>query len=480
MPLTAEAPRAAGHLPIAGHIPQWRKDPVKLITEAASQGDVVRLGLPGRTYLITHPAHVKHVLQDNNQNYTKGWVFDRIKPYWGDSLLTADGDTWKQQRRRVQPSFKREHTAGFAPIITRRTEEMLERWESTAAAGEPLAMYHEMTQLALVIIGDVLFGVDLWADVPEMAGAAQTALAVLKKRVAALAPLPLWVPTPDNRRFNGAMRLMHQHISGMIAKAQQDGDAHRSFLTMLMEARDTETGARMSERQLHEETLGMLQQGHDTVGETLAWTWYLLSQNPEAERTLRDEVARVIGDRTPTLSDLQRLPYANMVLQESMRLFPPVWVIPRDATNEDRIGGYRIPAGSTILLCPYVTHRREEFWDNPEAFDPLRFLPERSKDRPRHAYYPFGGGPRLCMGADMATMEMMLILAMVVQRFRVRVAAGHREEPECILDMLPRHRVPATLERQPRVATADLAAAGAFAAAHASPAHAAVGRCPFH
>lgn len=480
MPHAADAPHAPGHVPIAGHIPQWQKDPVKLITSAATQGDVVRLGLPGRTYLVTHPAGVKHVLQDNNQNYTKGWVFDRIRPYWGESLLTAEGDTWKQQRRRVQPSFKREHTSSFAPIVTRRTEEMLARWDRTAAAsGDPVAIYHEMTQLALVIIGDVLFGIDLWTDAPEMAGAAQTALAVLKKRVAALAPLPLWVPTPDNRRFNEAMRLLNEHIDVMIARAQQDGASRRSFLTMLMDARD-ENGEKMSDRQLHEEILGMLQQGHDTVGETLAWTWYLLSRNPDAERTMREEVAQVLGDRMPVLADLPNLPYTHLVLQESMRLYPPVWVIPRDATNDDVIGGYRVPAGSTILLSPYVTHRRPEFWDNPEAFDPLRFLPERSKTRPRHAYFPFGGGPRLCMGADMATMEMALIMAMVMQRYRVQVAPGHREEPECILDMVPRHRVPATLERAPRIAPVAMPEpAYAFAGGHAS-ASPGVARCPFH
>ena len=181
-------PRAPGRLPIAGHILQWRADPVKLLTEAARQGDVVRLALPGETYFLSHPKHVKHVLQDNHQNYCKGWVFDRIKPYWGESLLTADGDTWRQQRRRVQPSFKREHTVAFAPIVTARTAEMLARWETVAASGQALALYNEMTELALVIIGDVLFGVDLWADAAEMARAAQSALAVLKKRVAALAP----------------------------------------------------------------------------------------------------------------------------------------------------------------------------------------------------------------------------------------------------------------------------------------------------
>lgn len=443
-----EAPRAPAALPIAGHFLQWRADPVKLLSEAARQGDVVRLALPGATYLLSHPKHVKHVLQDNHQNYCKGWVFDRIKPYWGESLLTADGDTWRQQRRRVQPSFKREHTAEMAPIVTARTAEMLARWETIASSGREVALYNEMTELALVIIGDVLFGVDLWADAADMASAAQSALAVLKKRVAALAPLPLWVPTSDNRRFNGAMRLLNDRISEMVERKQHSGGDGRSFLAMLMAARDTETGAAMTDKQLHEEILGMLQQGHDTVGESLAWTWYLLSLHPEVERRLHLEISQVVGDRLPVIADLPRLHYAHMILQESLRVYPPVWVIPRDAINDDQIGGYRIRAGSTILLSPYLTHRHPGFWENPEAFDPERFLPARSADRPRHAYFPFGGGPRLCMGVDMAMMEMMLIMVMVAQKYRIHLVSYHREEADCVLDMIPRHRVRATLQRQ--------------------------------
>jgi cytochrome P450 len=464
-----KAPWAPGRQPIAGHIFRWRADPVALLSGAAREGDVVRLSLMGDTFLITHPAHVKHVLQDNNKNYVKGWVFDRIRPYWGESLLTAEGDVWMQQRRRVQPSFKREHTMSFAPIVTTRTAEMLARWETMASSQQELPLYQEMTELALVIIGDALFGMDLWTDASEMARAAQSALAVLKKRVAALAPLPLWVPTGDNRRFNGAMRLLNDRISSIIEQRRlAEGDG-LNFLTMLMAARDTETGAAMTERQLHEEILGMLQQGHDTVGESLAWTWYLLSLHPEIERKLHLEIAAVIGDRVPVVADLARLPYATMIVQESLRVYPPVWVIPRDAINDDEIGGHRIRAGSTILLSPYLTHRRPEFWENPEAFDPDRFLSERQAERPRYSYFPFGGGPRLCMGVDMAMMEMLLIMVMVVQRYRLHLRWGHREEPECVLDMIPRNHVRATLHKRqplsgPRV--------------HADAAAAPVERCP--
>src|SRR5688572_12773340 len=384
-PASRPAPRAPARLPIVGHIPQWRRDPVKLLTDAGRQGDVVRLELPGATYFLSHPRHVKHVLQDNHQNYVKGWVFDRLKPYWGESLLTADGDTWRQQRRRVQPSFKREHTMDFAPIITSRTAEMLTRWDTIAASRQELSLYNEMTELALVIIGDILFGVDLWADAAEMAKAAQSALAVLKKRVAALSPLPLWMPTSDNRRFNGAMRMLNDRISEIVDRKKKAGEYGRGFLAMLMAACDAETGTRMTDRQLHEEVLGMLQQGHDTVGESLAWTWYLLSLHPEVERKLHQEISQVVGHRVPTVADIPKLPYTTMVLQESLRVYPPVWVIPRDAINDDENGGYHIPAGATILLSPYITHRHADFWENPEAFDPERFLHDSMSGQPRHA-----------------------------------------------------------------------------------------------
>jgi cytochrome P450 len=267
--------------------------------------------------------------------------------------------------------------------------------------------------------------------------------------VAALAPLPLWIPTRDNRRFNQAMRTLNEGVSHIVEQNRRSGNPGANFLAMLMEARDAETGECMSDLQLHEEAIGMLQQGHDTIGEALAWIWYLLSLHPEVAQKLYLEVTNVLADRAPVVGDLERLEYGHMIVQEALRLVPPVWIIPRDAIADDEVGGHRIPAGSTVLLCPYLTHRHPGFWENPEAFDPERFLPERCKGRPRHAYFPFGGGPRLCMGVDMAIMETLLIMAMIVQKYRLHLVSYHREEPECVLDMIPRYGVRVTVERQP-------------------------------
>ena len=340
-------PRAPGGLPIAGHILQWRADPVKLLDGRGAAGRRGPARLPGATYFLNHPRHVKHVLQDNHQNYCKGWVFDRIKPYWGESLLTADGDTWRQQRRRVQPSFKREHTAASRRSSRAAPPRCSPAGRRSAASGQPLSLYNEMTELALVIIGDVLFGVDLWADAAEMAKAAQSALAVLKKRVAALAPLPLWIPTSDNRRFNGAMRMLNDRISrDRRAQTARRQTTARSFLAMLMTARDAETGAAMTDKQLHEEILGMLQQGHDTVGESLAWTWYLLSLHPEVERKLHREIARgasAIAFRS--LADLPQLHYAHMILQESLRCIRRSGSSRATRSTTTRLAAIAFPAG---------------------------------------------------------------------------------------------------------------------------------------
>ncbi len=234
-------------------------------------------------------------------------------------------------------------------------------------------MHDEMTRLALVIIGDVLFGLDLWTDVPEMSGAAQTALAVLKQRVAALVPLPLWIPTADNRRFNRAMRVLHRYIDDILDRTRDAGDQAPGFLKMLIEARDPDGGSPMTGRQLHEEMLGMLQQGHDTVGEALAWVWYLLSLHPEVERRLHDEVCRTIGNRVPVAADLPELTYAHMVLQEAMRLYPPVWVIPRDA----------IERGPHRLVPAFLPARRSCSARTSRIGIPMSGTTPRRSTRPR-------------------------------------------------------------------------------------------------
>jgi cytochrome P450 len=441
------APGPAG-LPVIGHLHLWRKDPVKLMLEAARHGDVVRIDLVQPIHVLIHPDHVKHVLQDHHANYQKGWAFARLRPYWGEGLMTSEGEFWLRQRRLAQPAFRRDLVAGFAPIMVRRTQEMLDRWQPYVGSGRPLNLLDEFTRLTLGIIGETLFGIDLDQDAAAFGRAAQEAIRVVMDRTASLVVLPLALPLPSHRRFRSAMATVDGLLYRLIAEKRRADGGGRDLLSLLIAARDEETGAQMSDQQLRDEGVTMLQNGHDALAEMLAWTWYALSRFPAIERRLHAEVRAALDDRAPTVDDLAKLPYTNMVLQESLRLYPPAWLMPRQAIQADRIGGHEIPAGGSVLLSPFLTQRDPRFWRNPEGFDPERFEPERMEKRPRFAYFPFGGGPRLCIGKDFAMIEANLITAMVARRYRLDLVSGHQEDYECQVDLRPRYGVPVTVHQQ--------------------------------
>jgi cytochrome P450 len=257
---------------------------------------------------------------------------------------------------------------------------------------------------------------------------------------------PIVIPTPANRRGGKAIAKLDRIVTRIIDNRRRSGEERNDLLAMLLAARDAETNAAMDDRQLRDEMVTFLVAGHETTAVALSWTWYLLSQNPDAERRLHAEVDEVLGDRLPTVDDLKDLPYTRMVLEESMRLYPPVWATSREPYEDDEVGGVRLPAGTTVTLSQYVTHRDPAFWPEPERFDPERFNPERSAERPEYAYFPFGGGPRRCVGQQFAMMEGQIALAMISRRLRLRLVPGHPVEPDPILTLRPRHGVAVTLQ----------------------------------
>lgn len=433
---TKEPPFLRGN-PFFGSAFEMRRDPLQLLTETRCRyGDFVRFRLgPYRIYLLSHPDYVAHVLQKNPRNYLKDG-YEHIEIV-GNGLLASEGDFWRRQRRVAQPAFHRERLAEMAKTMTDAAEKMLECWEARTTK-EPLDVDAEMSRLTLEIVGRTLFGADVGDDAGGVGGSLASVLNLGFQRTGRFAPIPLGVPTPNNRRYRTAVQHLNGVVDRLISARRISGGGRGDLLDMLLEARDPDTGESMSERQLRDEVMTILTAGYETTARALSWTWFLIDANPHVREKLERELD-VLDGRTPRLVDLDRLTYAKMVVQESMRLYPPVWGLSRLVAADDEVGEYRIPKGSRVVISPYVTHRHPDFWNEPETFDPERFTPERSAGRPRYAYFPFSGGPRQCIGNNFATMEATLILVTIAQRYRLALVPGHPVEPEPSFTLRSRH-----------------------------------------
>ena len=411
-------------------------------------GDFVRVRFllwPG--YLLYHPDYIKHVLHDQHRNYDKqSPLMNAFKPFFGNGLFTNNGESWLHQRRLMQPAFHHKRLAHFGTVMTDATLAMLQRWQK--AGSQPLDIPLEMKLLTLRVAGLTLFNLDLSNDADIVGRTFNKLIPPLTKY--AMVPFPpLWVPTPGNRHLQAELKTLDQLVYTMISeRRKQLSDAVMEtgdLLSVLLLTRDEETGEGMSDLQVRDEVMTLLLGGHETTASTLVWTWYLLAEHPEVEQRLHEEVDHVLNGQLPTVERLGDLPYTRNVLQEAMRLYPAAYFIIRHAIAEDEIGGYPVQANGLIFLMAHVIHRHPAFWEEPERFDPDRFTPERSANRPRYAYIPFGGGPRLCIGNGLAMMEAQLVLATVAQRYSLRVVPGHPVEPEVLLTPRPRHGLPMTL-----------------------------------
>lgn len=438
--------------PLWGSMRDFQRDSLAFIRDVTVYGDVVRYRMATMWwYQINHPDGVRRILQENNRNYPKSSLTHSIlKPLIGEGLFTSEGETWLRQRRLMQPSFHRRSITAFGALMSETTLAMLDRWEPKAASGATVDVSAEMTRLALDVVTAALFHAHL-GDEPEVIA---RAIGVLVEEVNYRYQVPFYppmsVPTARNRRLKAARETLDRAVYRIIEERRRDGGGE-DLLSLLMHARDEETGEVMSDRQLRDEVITLLIAGHETTANTLSWSFYLLASHPEAERRLREESEGALGTgaarRPPSLADLSLLPFARMVLDEAMRLYPPAWITDRQATSEDSVSGHRIPAGTTVVICPYVLHRHPDLWTQPDAFDPYRFSPERSAGRPRYAYFPFGGGPRQCIGRDMALAEAHLILTTVTQRFRLRLAGGAPVVPQPLVTLRPRDGLPMILEK---------------------------------
>lgn len=417
---------------IAGNIREYARDQLGFLTWCAREyGDVVWLRffhVP--VLLLNHPDHIEYVLVRNNRGFVKDRAEKSGLRFLGQGLLTSEGDFWRRQRRLAQPAFHRERIQAYSETMVDSTERMLETWRD----GETREMSGEMSRLTLEVVAKTLFGTMSTREREEV-GAAITV--VLDRFVGGvLFKVPEKIPTPANLRFRRALRRLENVIYAIIRRRRDSGEDTGDLLSMLLAVRDEETGEGMTDRQLRDEVMTILLAGHETTALNLAWTFYLLASCPEAEAKLLAELEDVLGGRAPEAGDLHRLRYADAVIKESLRLYPPAWGFGREALEEFEVGGYRVPAGTQVIFSQWVTHRDERFFEDAAVFRPERWLDGSTKDLPRYAYFPFGGGPRLCIGRSFATLEAVLLLTTIARGFSLR-RVGEPVVPRPSLSLRP-------------------------------------------
>ncbi|TAE25993.1 MAG: cytochrome P450 [Cytophagales bacterium] len=433
--------------PIVGNTPAFARDPLGTFSRLAQQYDrVVKISLGGRDqYVAFRPEDVKHVFQENNRNYVRSPALRLLKVFLGEGLLTSDGDFWRRQRRLAQPAFHRQKLAILAQTMVTESADWMAELKHLDHT-KPVNMSLALTDVTMRIVCKTLFGTDVsgTGQLEGLSWALDTSNYLANKLVLMPVRVPLSWPTPDNNKRRRASELVDTLIYGFIANRRQTGESRDDLLDMLLNAVDEETGAGMSDKQLRDECITLFSAGHETTAVSMAWTLHLLATHPEIQARVRAEALEHLGDDTtgtPTLEQFRSLTYTLQVVQESMRLYPPAWALSRMAVDDDQLGPYRIPAGKTVLVAPYLLHRDPRQWEDPNRFDPDRFAPGRDKERHPYAYMPFGGGPRLCIGNQFALMEMQILLGLFARTFAVRSVSGEGVEPQPLITLRPKKPV---------------------------------------
>ncbi|MDX2031813.1 MAG: cytochrome P450 [Blastocatellia bacterium] len=415
-----------------------RRDRIGFLTGLMREyGEIVHFKLgPVPVYLLSNPEHIRDVLITNNRQFMKGEGLQRAKRLLGEGLLTSEGEFHLRQRRLAQPAFHRQRIAGYGDTMVDYARQMREDWQPN----ETRDIAREMMRLTLAIAGKTLFGTDVIKEADEIGAALSTTMEAFNRLTLPFSHLIEKLPLPSIRRFEQAKERLDATIYRIIEERRASGEDKGDLLSMLIQARDTEgDGTGMTDLQLRDEAMTIFLAGHETTANALTWTWYLLSQNPAAEARFHEEIDQVLAGRLPTAEDYPRLKYAERVFAESMRLYPPAWIIGRRALSDYAIDGYAIPAGSILLMSQYVMHHHPAYFPDPDRFDPDRWTPEAKEARPQFSYFPFGGGPRLCIGEQFAWMEGVLVLAVIAQRWRPRLAPGHPVAMQPLVTLRPKH-----------------------------------------
>lgn len=410
-----------------GSVLEQLRDPLGLLLRGREHfGDVVRfkMGPGGTVILLNHPEHVKHVLVSHPQNYVKP---SRPPALLGQGLFTSRGDFWKRQRRMMQSAFHRERLVCLVDRSVEGTQAMLTRLEAHARAGTPFDAEREMTRVLRSILGHNIFSTDITALSPQLHEAFDAVMASRSKKISLWAMLPL--PRPGRRRAQLGTEQLDEAVYALIRKRLKEPGPEEDLLAGMIPARDTQ-GEPMTETQLRDEAMTLLIAGHEATVSALTWVWYLLDRHPDVAARVRAELDTVLGGAAPTARTISQLPYCRQVFLETMRLYPPAWVIGREVQQADSLGGYTLPAGATVVCSPYVMHRHPAYWEEPERFLPERFAPEQRGAQTRYTYFPFGGGQRMCIGDSLAEVHALVVMAAVLSRYQFQVEPGFRVELE--------------------------------------------------
>lgn len=424
--------------PLTGNLLDYTRDHLVFLTRCAREyGDVVGLRFVNvPVYLLNHPDHVEYVLVRNNRNFIKSRGERISLGFLGNGLLTSEGSFWRRQRRLAQPAFYRERIAAYGEVMVECGERMVAGWRDD----EIRDVHDDMGHLTLEIVARTLFGVPLGnAEFVAVGDALATISQRFTGRGGVFFQVPEKVPTPGNLRFRRAVRRLDGLIYRIIRDRRASGEDAGDLLSMLLAVRDEETGEGMTDRQLRDEAMTVFLAGHETTANALSWTWHLLAGHPEVDSRLQEELREVLAGRPPTIEDLPRLHYTDMVVKESMRLYPPVWAFGREALADCEIGGYHVPAGTQLIMSQWVMHRDPRYYEEPGRFRPERWGDGSTEGLPKYAYFPFGGGPRLCIGQSFAKMEAVLLLATIAQQIRLRSAPGERVVPQPSITLRPRN-----------------------------------------
>ena len=435
--------------PVVGVLPKLLLNPLQLLEQIVKEypGEVVAIKIgPVHVYLATHPNYAKYVLNDNWQNFSRGKLkYKVVRKILGNSVLTNEGESWFRIRQLMQPLFTANQANAFTELTVKLIADSILNLE-VSADNSLIYVEKEMSLLTQSVLLGIMFGSSITASQARNVAEAIKVLTREISRRIFLSFLPDWLPLPREKAICNAIKTIDDIILPLIRTRRKSKEDHNDLLNRLLHACDTETNTGMNDQQLRDECIGMYLAGFEATSNTLTWIWYLLDKHPEVEHKLRTEIDAVLGKRQPTSSDIAKLQYTKMVIQEAMRLYPSSWFGTRVLQAPDEIGGYSLKAGETVLLSSYLTHRLPQFWSQPEVFDPERFDPEHSKQLHPYAYFPFGGGPHLCLAKHFALMEMQLIIVMLMQKYRLRCVPGHLVVPSYGITLRLRYGLRMTLE----------------------------------